>query len=85
MELKDFSSVRVGSGHPASFDVKPISDCECYGVYAHVYAVRNRRVELRKNEYGEIALFNFKYPDLKLPGEWEDSEILWENKVEEVK
>ena len=81
MEIRDFDRIRVGSGFPASFDIKPIRDHESYGVFANISVVKEgHRIELRRNSWGEIALFNFKYDDLTLPKEWEDSEILWGNK-----
>ncbi|MBN1074702.1 hypothetical protein FDB55_08270 [Clostridium botulinum] len=81
MEIKDFDSLRIGSGYPASFDISKIDTHESCGVYANIPVVKEgHRIELRKNSWGEIALFNFKHNDLKLPKGWEDSEILWENK-----
>lgn len=81
MEIRDFKEVRVGQSFPHCFDIKLIEGHESYGVYAQVHNPKPEdRLELRRNKYGDVALFTFKYSDLKLPKEWEDSEILWENK-----
>jgi hypothetical protein len=80
MEIRDFDNVRVGSGFPASFDIRKIQYHESYGVYATAFVSKDQRIELRKNKNGdEIALFNFKNNDLDLPCGWEDSEVLWAN------
>lgn len=80
MEIRDFGNVRIGSGFPASFDIQPIQGHESYGIFANIPTVREgQRIELRKNSWGEIALFNFKYDDLSLPKSWENSELLWKN------
>lgn len=81
MNIRDFKEVRVGSGFPAIFDIRPIEGHECYGIYAEIPVAREgQRIELRRSKDGEIALFNFKYDDISFPSKrWEDSEILWQN------
>jgi hypothetical protein len=82
MDITNFTRVRVGSSCPACFDVSLIDGHESYGVYAQVpFLHEGQRVELRKNSHGDVALFNFKFDDLKLPELWRDSEILWQNKI----
>ncbi len=85
MEIRNFKSIRVGSGFPACFDVKVIDGHESYGVYAEAYTYKKPNepgyFQLRKHNYDNlIALFAFKYNDMNLPKDWEDSIVLWDSR-----
>ena len=84
MEIKDFQNVRVGSGWPAAFDIKPIGYHESYGVMAvaNTYRLSNFKnshlIQLRiKKKTNEVALFAFSCDDMALHEGWEDSELVY--------
>lgn len=81
MEIRNFDSVRIGSGFPNAFTISKIEYHESYGIYASAYVLENtdQILELRRNKHGEIAFFNYRSKDMKLPDAWVNSEILWKN------
>jgi hypothetical protein len=87
MELKNFESVRVGSGFPAAFDVCRINGHESAGVFAvgHTYRTKDTTnfMQLRKHsKENMVALFSFKYEEVEnyIPDYWNDSVVIWDSR-----
>ena len=85
MEINNFENVRVGSGFPACFDVKPISDHESCGVYASIFTYKPKGeqgyFQLREHDSDKlVALFAFRFDNTALPKTWLDSRIIWDSR-----
>ena len=86
MQISNFESVRVGSGFPASFDIRNIDGHESYGVYASIFTHKvpgeQSYFQLREHALeGNVALFAFKFNTLKLPAGWENSSVIWDSRA----
>ena len=86
MTIKDFKSIRVGSGWPALLDIKSTGMHESYGVMAIAYPCRTNEpkdthvVQFRVNrKTNEVALITFLFDDMALPDGWEDSELIYDS------
>jgi hypothetical protein len=87
MLIKDFESIRVGSGWPCCVDVSAIESHESYGVFAEAFTYRCDKeknfVQFRKhNKHPTVAMFSFcdDYQERKLPKFWKDSEVIWDSR-----
>lgn len=81
MQVRNFDYITVGSGFPNNFTIGVVEGHESHGVYASTYTEQNKDqvLELRKNNHGQIAFFNYAFKNMKLPDTWKDSEVLWKN------
>ena len=90
MQISNFNNVRVGSGFPQCIDCIAMKPHEESGVFAVAHTFNGnygRKIQFRKSKDGYgVALFNFGFnDDGKIPDNWKDSELIWEQIIPATK